>query len=132
MGPVFRPVTGRRTGPARSQHFFRNFFPDVLLRDSTTTPGHATKIVVLPSRRTAPGYCAGMTRLAGALLVGATATLVALSPAAAVAADDPTSGISTDPAAARSGADTAVGVVAGVAALGAGGGLVVAARRRKA
>lgn len=63
--------------------------------------------------------------------MGATASFLALAPASAVAADDATAGIGANETVTRSGADTAVGVIAGVAALGAGGGLVVAARRRK-
>ena len=55
--------------------------------------------------------------------------MVLSTPAIALGADEAATEIGTETT--RSGADTAVGVVAGVAALAAGSGLVVAARRRK-
>ncbi len=66
----------------------------------------------------------------GRAVAGVSAALVVLStPAIALGADEAATEIGTETT--RSGADTAVGVVAGVAALAAGSGLVVAARRRK-
>ena len=70
-----------------------------------------------------------MTRVARAVTVASAALVVLSTPAIALGADEAATEIGTETT--RSGADTAVGVVAGVAALAAGSGLVVAARRRK-
>ena len=65
-------------------------------------------------------------------MAGSATLLLALPPAQALAlaADETTGDASTEVAGVGPGADTTVGVAAGIAAIGAAGGLILIARRR--